>query len=99
MLPDGTRITIQNDDDLPLDVTVTFTAPSNILHVASDESTLSLLYSAPDENSTPIGQCLPGTQVTLLNVIDDSGEWLHVTIEGYKGYMLAEVFEPADFLP
>lgn len=99
MLPDGTRITIENDQDVPLDVTVTFASSSYTLRVTSDESIAALLYNAPDENSTPIGQCLPGTQVTLLDSIDGSEKWMHVTIEGYEGYMLADVFEPADFLP
>ena len=97
ILPDCTRITIENDQDIPLDVTVTFTPSSNTLRVTSDESIVALLYDAPDKNSTPIGQCLPGTQVTLLDIADGSSEWLHVTIEGYEGYMLAKVFEPSDF--
>ena len=97
ILSDGTRITIENDQDIPLDVTVTFTPSSNTLRVTSDESIVALLYDAPDKNSTPTGQCLPGTQVTLLDIADGSSEWLHVTIEGYEGYMLAKVFEPSDF--
>jgi len=90
ILPDGTRIEIKNDQDLPLDVTVSFVTPVLVV-LPSDGSDGALLYSLPDEHSSPIGKCLTGIEVTLLSA-DDNG-WLHVHVQGYEGYMRADDLE------
>jgi len=96
VLADGTRITIENDDDLPLDVTVTFHSPvtssSQMLRVVpADGSDGALLYSQPDESSAPIGKCLTGIEVTQL--APDKDGFTHVHIQGYDGYMCSENLE------
>ena len=52
-----------------------------------------LLYSQPDENSTPIGQCMAGAQVGRLVEPEDVLNWQRVIINGYDGYMRAEDLE------
>ena len=96
LLADGTRITIENDDDLPLDVTVTFHSPaassSPMLRVApADGSDGALLYSQPDESSTPIGKCLTGIEVTQIAPAKDGFTLVHV--QGYEGYIRSQDLE------
>ncbi|MBP3656416.1 MAG: hypothetical protein J6K32_06940 [Clostridia bacterium] len=94
VLADGTCITIENDQDVPLDVTVTFHAPASpqMLRVApADGSDGALLYSQPDESSTPLGKCLTGIDVTQLAPAKDGFIFVHV--QGYDGYMRAEDLE------
>lgn len=52
-----------------------------------------LLYSQPDESSTPIGQCMTGAQVGRLVEYDFIQGWQRVIIQGYDGYMCAEDLE------
>ena len=52
-----------------------------------------LLYSQPDESSTPIGQCMTGAQVGRLVEYDFIQGWQRVIIQGYDGYMRAEDLE------
>lgn len=96
VLADGTRITIENDDDLPLDVTVTFHSPaassSQMLRVApADGSDGALLYSQPTESSTPIGKCLTGIEVMQIAPAKDGFTLVHV--QGYEGYIRSQDLE------
>lgn len=99
VLPDGTRITIQNAEELPLDVTVTFSsssasstsAPQILRVLPADGSDGALLYSKPDDNSAPIGKCLTGIEVTQL--APDKDGFTHVHVQGYEGYMRSEHLE------
>lgn len=96
VLSDGTRITIENDDDLPLDVIVTFHSPaassSPMLRVApADGSDGALLYSQPAESSTPIGKCLTGIEVTQIAPAKDGFTPVHV--QGYEGYIRSQDLE------
>ena len=96
VLADGTRITIENDDDLPLDVTVTFHSPatssSQMLRVApADGSDGALLFSQPDESSTPLGKCLTGIEVMQIAPAKDGFTLVHV--QGYEGYMRSQDLE------
>ena len=52
-----------------------------------------LLYSQPDENSTPIGQCRSGAQVGRLVEYEYVQGWQRVIIEGYDGYMRSQELE------
>ena len=96
VLADGTRITIEHDQDVPLDTTVIFHAPDEpavqMLRVVPPAgSDGALLYSQPDETSVPIGKCLAGYQVVQLAASQNG--WTHVRAEGYEGYMITAYLE------
>ena len=63
------------------------------LKVTPENGDGALLYSQPDENSAPIGQCMAGAQVGRLVEHEYVQGWPRVIIQGYDGYMRAEDLE------
>ena len=59
------------------------------LMVTPENSDSALLYSAPDETSPPIGQCMAGALVGRLVEYEYRQNWQRVIIQGYDGYMRA----------